>query len=190
MHIKWCYALPRGLTVGIAIVLVACGQSDSAQAPRAVSQAPLPTPIANSADLPATLSAAEARSPTPMPRVVATEDASDVPLQPAQTVLGAPVTPTRPPRGFADAAPPSRTPQPAPAGTCAGGCDTPQQGCLIKGTLPRPDYKVFLLPGQPGYDAAQIDRQKGERWFCTVDEARAAGWVRSKVPLPAPAPAP
>ena len=49
----------------------------------------------------------------------------------------------------------------------------PPQGCLIKGTLPRPDYKVYLLPGQPGYDAAEIDTQKGERWFCTIDEARA-----------------
>jgi len=66
----------------------------------------------------------------------------------------------------------------------------PPQGCLIKGTLPRADYKVFLLPGQPGYDTAQIDTQKGERWFCSIAEARAAGWMPSKVPLPAHAAAP
>jgi len=182
MQMKWGYALPGGLTVGIAIVLVACGRLDDAQVPPAVSQASLPTQIVNSA--------AEARSPTPMPRVLATEDLSEVPPQPAPTALDAPATQTRPPRGFADVAPPVRTPLPPVAGTCTGGCDVPPQGCLIKGTLPRPDYKVFLLPGQPGYDAAEIDTQKGERWFCTIDEARAAGWVRSKVPLPAHAPAP
>ena len=184
-------ALTSGLTVGIALVLVACGRSDSAQAPRSRSQSLTVTQIVDSAVQPTALSVTKAISPTLMPHVVATEDVPVVPLQLAQTTPGAPATQTRQPRGFADAAPPARTPPPPPvAGSCIGGCDVPPQGCLIKGTLPRPDYKVFLLPGQPGYDAAKIDTQKGERWFCTIDEARAAGWVRSKVPLPAHAPAP
>lgn len=84
-----------------------------------------------------------------------------------------------------DASQATRTPLPAPAGTCPGGCESPPAGCVIKGTIPSPDYRVYLLPGQPGYDRAQIDAHKGERWFCTIDEARAAGWMPSKGQLPA-----
>lgn len=28
----------------------------------------------------------------------------------------------------------------------------------------------------PSYDQTKIDESKGERWFCTEAEARAAGW--------------
>jgi hypothetical protein len=95
-------------------------------------------------------------------------------------------TQTHPKPGFADIAPQAtRTPAPQPAGACPGGCESPPAGCLIKGTIPRDGYKLYLLPGQSGYADALIDPQKGERWFCTVDEARSAGWVPSKVPLPA-----
>lgn len=186
---QWRCALTSGLTIGIALLLVACGRSDTVQSPSA-SQAPMATQVADASALPDALSATETISSTPLPRVVVTKDLSNVALQPTQTAPDAPATRTRPPPGFADAALPSRTPLPPPSGTCIGGCDVPPQGCLIKGTLPRADYKVFLLPGQSGYDAAQIDTQKGERWFCTIAEARAAGWMSSKVPLPAHAPAP
>lgn len=183
MREKQCYLLISGLIVGLSLLLGACGRSDSAQAPTA-TQAPA------SVAQPAALATAEAGSPTPVPRLAATAEAPKVPPLPTLAALAATVAQAPPPRGFADAAPPSRTPQPAPAGACPGGCNVPPQGCLIKGTLPRTDYKVFLLPGQPEYAAAQIDAQKGERWFCTIAEARAAGWAPSKEQLPARAPGP
>ena len=48
-------------------------------------------------------------------------------------------------------------------------------GCRIKGNIGS-SGKVYHLPGSPGYANTQIDESKGERWFCTEDEARAAGW--------------
>jgi len=56
---------------------------------------------------------------------------------------------------------------------------------VVKAVIPRDGYKVYLLPGQPGYATAQIDPLKGERWFCTIDEAQAAGWIRPKESMPA-----
>jgi hypothetical protein len=32
------------------------------------------------------------------------------------------------------------------------------------------------VPGSPAYERTKIDEAKGERWFCSEAEARAAGW--------------
>jgi hypothetical protein len=37
------------------------------------------------------------------------------------------------------------------------------------------------MPGQHYYYKTQIDASKGERWFCTEQEAIAAGWRKAKV---------
>jgi micrococcal nuclease len=37
------------------------------------------------------------------------------------------------------------------------------------------------MPNQRYYDITVIDLSKGERMFCTEDEAIAAGWRKSKV---------
>jgi hypothetical protein len=37
------------------------------------------------------------------------------------------------------------------------------------------------MPGQHYYNKTQIDESKGERWFCTEQEAIAAGWRKAKV---------
>lgn len=53
---------------------------------------------------------------------------------------------------------------------------TPQTGtCLIKGNIGK-SGKIYHVPGSRSYDATKIDASKGERWFCTEDEAKAAGW--------------
>ena len=36
--------------------------------------------------------------------------------------------------------------------------------------------RIYHLPGSPAYGPTRIDERRGERWFCTEDEARAAGW--------------
>jgi len=48
-------------------------------------------------------------------------------------------------------------------------------GCRIKGNVGS-SGKVYHVPGSGAYDKTVITESKGERWFCTKEEARAAGW--------------
>ena len=54
-----------------------------------------------------------------------------------------------------------------------------QGGCAIKGNVSS-SGRVYHVPGQRDYDRTRIDPARGERWFCTEDEARAAGWRRAQ----------
>ncbi len=57
-----------------------------------------------------------------------------------------------------------------------------QSGCNIKGNISvDTGERIYHVPGQKYYDVTIISPQKGERWFCTEAEARAAGWRRSKI---------
>jgi hypothetical protein len=54
--------------------------------------------------------------------------------------------------------------------------------CDIKGNISvRSGERIYHVPGQEYYDRTRIDTGKGERYFCSEAEARAAGWRRSKV---------
>ncbi len=55
-----------------------------------------------------------------------------------------------------------------------------QQGCIIKGNISSSGEKIYHMPGQKYYDKTVIDESRGERFFCTEDEAIAAGWRKSK----------
>jgi endonuclease YncB( thermonuclease family) len=48
-------------------------------------------------------------------------------------------------------------------------------GCRIKGNISA-NGRIYHRPGQEHYAATGIDPARGERWFCTEAEARAAGW--------------
>ncbi len=48
--------------------------------------------------------------------------------------------------------------------------------CEIKGVTNERDQKVFLVPGHPDYASTEIDADRGDRIFCSDDEARLAGW--------------
>jgi endonuclease YncB( thermonuclease family) len=48
-------------------------------------------------------------------------------------------------------------------------------GCPIKGIVAG-DAKAYIVPWQAAYEKAKIRTSRGERWFCTEAEARAAGW--------------
>jgi endonuclease YncB( thermonuclease family) len=52
----------------------------------------------------------------------------------------------------------------------------PRGGCAIKGNINGDGDRIYHVPGAPSYDDTRIDESKGERWFCTESEARAAGW--------------
>ncbi len=56
----------------------------------------------------------------------------------------------------------------------------PQSGCVIKGNRSGSDKRIYHMPGQADYDATVITEAKGERWFCSEAEARAAGWRRAR----------
>lgn len=49
------------------------------------------------------------------------------------------------------------------------------EGCPIKGNVSR-GRRVYVLPWSRNYDRVKINRKRGERWFCSEDEAIAAGW--------------
>lgn len=51
----------------------------------------------------------------------------------------------------------------------------PPADCTIKGNIGT-SGKVYHLPGQADYAATRIDPKKGEAWFCSEPEARAAGF--------------
>lgn len=52
----------------------------------------------------------------------------------------------------------------------------PGQGCALKGNVSSGGTRIFHSPGQKDYAATRIDPARGERWFCSADEARQAGW--------------
>jgi endonuclease YncB( thermonuclease family) len=66
---------------------------------------------------------------------------------------------------------PTRQSRPAAPGPAPS---TPA-GCRIKGNI-SDNGKIYHLPGSEHYDDTRIDESKGERWFCSEQEARAAGW--------------
>ena len=53
--------------------------------------------------------------------------------------------------------------------------------CVIKGNISSSGERIYHLPGQRYYDKTVISWSKGERWFCTEQEAVRAGWRKSKV---------
>lgn len=53
-------------------------------------------------------------------------------------------------------------------------------GCSIKGNISASGAKIYHLPGQSYYAKTQIDESKGEKWFCSEEEAQSAGWRKSK----------
>lgn len=57
--------------------------------------------------------------------------------------------------------------------------DTPIAGCVVKGNLNRHGACIYHLPGGRYYAKTRIDADKGERWFCSAEEAEVAGCRRS-----------
>jgi len=47
--------------------------------------------------------------------------------------------------------------------------------CVIKGNISG-SGKIYHTPSSPWYARTKINTAKGERWFCSEEEAQAAGW--------------
>jgi len=54
----------------------------------------------------------------------------------------------------------------------------PGQLCDIKGIVSDKGEKVYLVPIDPDYEAIEIDQSRGEKLFCSDDEAELSGWRR------------
>lgn len=50
-----------------------------------------------------------------------------------------------------------------------------ERKCHIKGNISG-SGRIYHVPGSRHYDDTQINEATGERWFCSEDEAKAAGW--------------
>jgi hypothetical protein len=48
--------------------------------------------------------------------------------------------------------------------------------CRIKGNINSEGERIYHAPGMRSYGPTRIDEARGERWFCSEQEARAAGW--------------
>jgi hypothetical protein len=58
----------------------------------------------------------------------------------------------------------------------------PGSGCNIKGNVSRnTGERIYHVPGQRYYAATKISLIHGERWFCSEEEARRAGWRKSRI---------
>jgi len=64
--------------------------------------------------------------------------------------------------------PVSLVPSAAAPGVCSG--------ALIKGNINSKGSKVYHTPLSGQYGRVEIDESKGERYFCSEEEALAAGW--------------
>jgi len=55
-----------------------------------------------------------------------------------------------------------------------------EEQCLdIAGNINAQGEKIAHAPGQRNYSQVLID-QEGEQWFCSVEDAEAAGWRMAK----------
>ena len=57
---------------------------------------------------------------------------------------------------------------------------TATQGCKIKGNISSSGEKIFHVIGASGYMKTKISPNKGERWFCSEEDAIRHGWRKSK----------
>lgn len=68
---------------------------------------------------------------------------------------------------------------------CRNGCETPPAGCVVKGDVEPDGAHFFYLPNDAGYGSVRVELERGDRWFCALGDAQAAGWTR-KAPTETP----
>jgi hypothetical protein len=61
----------------------------------------------------------------------------------------------------------------------ASAITAPSPECTIKGNVNRQGERIYHLPGQASYATINME-DSHKRWFCSEDDARAAGWRPAK----------
>lgn len=61
--------------------------------------------------------------------------------------------------------------------SCRG--STPNSECVIKGNVTTEGVRLYHLPSCLHYNEVIVDRSYGDRWFCTENEAIAAGFRKA-----------
>ena len=56
----------------------------------------------------------------------------------------------------------------------------PSGDCNIKGNISSSGDKIYHMPGQQYYEVTRIDESKGEKYFCSTQEAEQAGFRASQ----------
>ena len=51
--------------------------------------------------------------------------------------------------------------------------------CTIKGNIGSGGDKIYHVSGCGSYEKTTIDKSKGERWFCSEQDALDAGWRKA-----------
>ena len=59
-------------------------------------------------------------------------------------------------------------------------CSNNNENCVIKGNISSNGDKIYHVPGGSFYEKTQINKDTGERYFCSEEEAISAGWRKSK----------
>ena len=57
--------------------------------------------------------------------------------------------------------------------------DDNSNGCRIKGNINSKGVRLYHMPHGRWYAETVVTVSKGERWFCSEDEATRAGWRRA-----------
>jgi hypothetical protein len=60
--------------------------------------------------------------------------------------------------------------------------NTTASGCSIKGNINNKGDRIYHVPGSRYCAQTQVNESRGERWFCSEAEARAAGWLADIAP--------
>ena len=55
----------------------------------------------------------------------------------------------------------------------------PSPECTIKGNISHTGERIYHMENQRFYARIKMDKGNGRRWFCTPEEAEAAGWRRA-----------
>lgn len=66
-------------------------------------------------------------------------------------------------------------------GVWSSRCETKKSGCLIKGNFRIADHtRIYHTPDCYNYDKIIVSPGTSDRWFCNEEEAKAAGFIKSK----------
>jgi endonuclease YncB( thermonuclease family) len=61
---------------------------------------------------------------------------------------------------------------------CPDGCIQPPTECTIKGNVNAAGRRIYHVDGQSdAYNGVNMNPGEGDRWFCTIEEAEAAGFI-------------